>query len=304
MCTIHDGHRVPECARNFARELDPKELEREFARERDWGADAIAQPLAYELGLKSYKRVTTARVFLDCGRPRGISTPEARGLDTKSVPHRIAGQVTPPDIRQCLAEERDRFGTSFGHLLERTLEGAGRRVLDSGALFLAIHTYDRFDSEGNERAPIGLVYRPRNDGPPPEHLPPEALRDTSDLGLIRKLAEGFQKLGLEVSHNDPYVLPMGGLEIPALNWMFERAQEDVEDPQADPCHPRRRPSALVIEYRKDLLLDGFSTETGWYQPCKNAWKRDAIRRIALCTASSIQAHFAEIDPKRFAPKAA
>ena len=304
LITIHDGHRVPTCAEAFARELDPAALERSFVRERDWGADAVAFQLASLLGLPSYHRITTARIFLDCGRPRGISYPDQRGLDTKAVPHRIAGIETPDELRRDLLAERCAFGDAFGQLLERTLESSGRRVLDSGALFLAVHTYDRFgarlvDPHGerpSERAPISLVYRPRLDEKPPAPLLDETLRDTTDPGLVQKLDNSFRASSIHAVHNDPYALPMGGLEIPALNWMFERAQR--EDPDLDPCHPRRRPSALVIEYRKDLLVDGFHTREGWFHPT-GSWRRRAIREVARTTALPILAHFREIDPERY-----
>ena len=302
LVTVHDGHRVPACAEAFARDLDRAALEEDFVRERDWGADAVAFQLASLLGLPNYHRVTTARAFLDCGRPRGISAPHERGLDTKAVPHRIAGIETPEEVRQGLLAERCAFGDAFGRLLENTLERTGRRVLDSGALFLAVHTYDRFgarlsdpyNDRHGERAPISLVYRPRIDEEAPEHFVKEALRDTSDPGLVEKLDDSFHASSI---HNDPYVLPMGGLEIPALNWMFERAQ--LEDPDRAPDHPRRRPSALVIEYRKDLLVDGFHTDEGWFHP-EGSWRRHAIREIARATAEPILAHFREIDPERYA----
>ena len=295
LVTVHDGHRVPACAESFASGLDPRELERSFTRERDWGADAMASTVAGLLGLPSYHRVTTARAFLDCGRPRGFSAQHERGLDTKAVPYSIAGKVTPPDLRDGLLKERCAFGDAFGGVLERTLERSGRRVLDSGALFLAIHTYDRLDAN-RERAPISLVYRARGKEPVPKHTHREALRDTSDPGLVKRLDRTFREGGIATVHNDPYMLPMGGLEIPALNWMFERAQQ--EEPDLRPCHPRRRPTALVIEYRKDLLVEGWSTDEGWFQP-HGSWKRNAIVRIARATAGAVLEHFAEIDPERF-----
>ena len=300
LITIHDGHRVPTCAEAFARDLDPAALERSFLRERDWGADAVAYQLASLLGLSSYHRVTTARTFLDCGRPRGVTSPDQRGLDTRAVPHRIADVETPDGLRQDLLAERCAFGDLFGKLLEDTLESSGRRVLDSGALFLAIHTYDRYGTTPggarDERAPISLVYRPRLDEAPLEPLTEEVLRDTSDPGLVRNLDASFRASSIPAAHNDPYVLPMGGLEIPALNWMFERAQ--LEDPALDPCHPRRRPSAMVIEYRKDLLVDGFHTPEGWFHPT-GSWRRRAIREVARTTAHPILEHFREIDPERY-----
>jgi hypothetical protein len=84
--------------------------------------------------------------------------------------------------------------------------------------------------------------------------------------------------------------------------MFERAHDEVAA-RAHQRFPQRRPSALVIEYRKDLLLDGHSTDEGWFHPCKRAWKREAIRNLAQATADSIRAHFAEIDPRRYGSNA-
>ena len=296
LCTIHDGHRVPACAEEFARGLDPELLEQDFTRERDWGADAVAMHLAWLLRLPSYHRVTTARVFLDCGRPAGVSAPEDRGLDTKSVPFSIAGRTVPEELAASLLEVRESFARAFDGLLERTLAQARRHALDSGALFLAIHTYDRYGESG-ERAPVSLVYRPRIGDEVPEHFPTELLHGTSDAGLIRRLDRSFRIVSVYASHNEPYVLPAGGLEIPAVGRMFEHGR--AQGPGERPHHPRRRPSALVLEYRKDLLCDGENTEGGWFRPRKGAWKRGAIRELAKATAGPVLAHFAEIDPGRF-----
>ncbi|MEO1368476.1 MAG: hypothetical protein AAFX50_14980, partial [Acidobacteriota bacterium] len=74
--TIHDGAQVP---RHLWGERSEEVLSRpdmvsSYVRERDWGANVVAEELARQLGLSGYARVNLSRHIMDFGRFPGTSS--------------------------------------------------------------------------------------------------------------------------------------------------------------------------------------------------------------------------------------
>ncbi len=219
--TVHDGTTIP----SFVLESKGvQELKRDgtlwqlYARERDWGANLVAAELAHALGLEGYYRVNTARAVLDFNRFPGESPADDHALDRMALTPPLSHLLTHQQKRALLEDYYD----AISELMER--------VLADKLISLAIHTYDRHNSTQTQRPTISLLtcarsYQrssrlPYNTFDP---LFPDELTESSSNRLLRdRLALTAEKAGLDVSHNYPYCLPDGSLEVRSQPWLFFR----------------------------------------------------------------------------------
>lgn len=219
--TVHDGAMLP---REFRESPALQRLEQDgtlwqhFVRERDWGANMVAERIAHVLGLAGYYRVNVARVLLDFNRFPGSSNPSARPLDRMAIIHPCSEVLSHNQKRHLLEAYYDRISTG----MEQALEGK--------LLFLSIHTYDEHNSTRTQRPEVSLLTRalsyqqssqlPYNTFDP---LFPDVLTESSANRILRdRVALTLEKAGLDVEHNYPYCLPDGSLEIRCQPWLFFR----------------------------------------------------------------------------------
>lgn len=217
--TVHDGNYIPAdllASRRVARLNKKGILWEHYIRERDWGANLLAQYLAQELRLEGYHCVTLARVVLDFNRLPGSSQPDADHFDRLAISEPFSSCLDHAQKSQLLAEYYD--GISDG--MEQMLKGK--------LIKLAIHTYDTCNPTQTERPEVSLVTRSHSyqlDSRLPfgifDPLFPAVLVESTAHRMLRdRLALTLEKAGISVEHNYPYCLPDGSIEIRAQAWLF------------------------------------------------------------------------------------
>ncbi|MCK5799332.1 MAG: N-formylglutamate amidohydrolase [Deltaproteobacteria bacterium] len=239
--TVHDGTTIPSFVLDNPA-IAPLEARGElwplYVRERDWGANLVAETLAYTLGLPGYYRVNVARVVLDFNRFPGSSAPEATPLDRMAVLHPFSALLSHQEKRRLLEEHYDPISEGM------------ERALGNNLLFMAVHTYDQHNATQTQRPEISLLTRalsyqqasrlPYNTFDP---LFPDILAESSAHPILRdRVALTLEKAGLDVEHNYPYCLPDGSLEVRSQPWLFFQAvrrlflethPETTDDPAFD-----------------------------------------------------------------------
>lgn len=219
--TLHDGNCIPKalCELDSIKALEKKgELQHDFIKERDWGANIVASRLAYTLGLPYYYRVNIARIVFDFNRFPGSSPPLARPLDRLAIIPPFA-QILPHQIKRDLLEK-----------IYDSISVQMEDALDKKKLFISIHTYDEHNMSQTQRPEVSILTRalsyqqnsllPYNLFSP---LFPDVLAEcTADRILRDRLALTLQRSGIEVEHNYPYCLPDGSLEVRSLPWLYFR----------------------------------------------------------------------------------
>ena len=237
--TIHDGDRIPEQILNSpgVRPLvRDGTLWTHYVRERDWGANLVAQYLAEALGLAGYYRVTLARVLMDYNRFPGCSQPGASPQDRLALIEPLASCLSQQEKRQLLATHYD------------TVSDAMELAVQNKLIKVAIHTYDVHNESLTERPEVSIVTRSlsyQNNSRLPfgrfDPLFPDRLVEScADRVLRDRLALTLERAGVHVEHNYPYALPDGSLEVRYQPWMFfqhirrelERQQPDSRDDPA------------------------------------------------------------------------
>lgn len=218
--TIHDGGEVPR--RVLGADADTvvnhPEVGKTFVRERDWGANLVAECLVAELGLGSYLRVNLARVLLDYGRFPGVSRNGGDYLLRKSI--------YPPTADLLSPEVKHRLITHYYDGISARLT---RRFADANVT-LGIHTYDPVNVSGTERPEVGLVTRSLSyqwhatlpDGVFDRLFPSILCESTSNKSLMFQTVLNLEQGGRDVALNHPYVMPEGSVEIRAQVWFFFR----------------------------------------------------------------------------------
>jgi hypothetical protein len=219
--TVHDGTMIPD----FVLDSEGvRELERDgrlwwhYIRERDWGANMVAEELAHALGLEGYWRVNIARAVLDFNRFPGESPPDGSALDRMAILHPFSQRLSHQHKRRLLEHYYD----AISELMERALADK--------LITLAIHTYDRHNATETQRPEVSLLTRalsyqqgsrlPYNTFDP---LFPDVLAESSANRVLRdRVALTVEKAGLDVEHNYPYCLPDGSLEVRSQPWLFFR----------------------------------------------------------------------------------
>ncbi len=219
--TVHDGAALP--ARYV---LDDQEqmrvplidLEERFNTMRDWGANRVAHCLAAALGLSSYARVRIARVLLDFNRFPGTTPKSAEhALDFLSISEPF-GEVLAHKEKMDLLHVYDRMSDT----IEQWVEGS--------LLNIGIHTYDAHNPSETKRPDVSIVTVPnhyQHESRMPVGLfdpiyPDMLAESTCNRALRDRLSLNLERSGFRVSHNQPYPLPEGSVEVRAQVWAFFR----------------------------------------------------------------------------------
>ncbi len=250
---IHDGVRIPPSIDAFIDENGElrEEVHAAFLRERDWGAAALAERLAYHLGCRGYYRNEAARVVCDYNRFRGRSVPEAGHIGRKALFPPASEMLSEAEGEQALATCYDPVTKA---LFERATEAFdGESVAESRLLRVTAHTYDDRVGEGYRRPKASLIFTPfeyheASRLPAGVYAPlfPERLAEfTADRALAYRIALNLEKNYLPVAVNSPYFLPLGGAEMRLQVWCYmqhlqhlvERIGSDTEVERLAPLWP-------------------------------------------------------------------
>lgn len=218
--TIHDGAQVPRHLWGDRSEevLAREEVHQAYVRERDWGANLVAENLARDLGLSGYLKVNLARFILDFGRFPGTSA-IGEGY--------LSRHCMFPPVEHLLSEE------AIHEVLLRYYDGISRVLtqhISTKRITLGVHTYDPLNATGTERPKISLVTRSmeyQNHSTIPPYVfdplfPPILCEATSDRALTYQILLDLEKAGHHTALNYPYVMPEGSVEIRAQVWFFFR----------------------------------------------------------------------------------
>jgi hypothetical protein len=218
--TIHDGGQVPRHLWGDRSEevLNLEEVRYAYMRERDWGANRVAEHLARSLGLAGYLRVNLARVILDFGRFPGTSALGEEYLRRHSM---------FPPVEHLLSE--DAKHEVLARYYDGISQGLTQHFVDK-KLTIGVHTYDRFNRSGTERPRLSLIsrsleYQLHANLPPYifDPLFPAVLAEaTCDRSLIYRLGLDLEMAGHPTATDFPYLMPEGSVEIRAQVWYFFR----------------------------------------------------------------------------------
>lgn len=225
---VHDGARIPPTLTPLFDEQGTvrSDVSDAFVRERDWGAAAVAERLAFHLGLRGYYCNQAARVVCDYNRFRGRSVPEAGHLGRRALippaTHLLSGAMGEHALQTCFDPVTDAL---FGRVSEAFGDG---RVPDSRLLRVTVHTYDDRAGEGHRRPKTSLIFTPYEyheasrlpvDIYPPV-FPDRLAEFTADRALAYRMALMLEKNYLPVAVNSPYFLPLGGAEMRLQVWCY------------------------------------------------------------------------------------
>jgi hypothetical protein len=220
--TPHDGGAIPRRYRYRADGtplIDPAELERHYVAARDWGANAVAEHVASALGLRSYACCRIARVLLDFNRFPG-STPVNNDEPLESL---AIGRLYDDALEH---DEKSELLTTCYDPISEAIE----RVLAPSLIGIAIHSYDETHASKTRRADLSLVSLPLSyqresrltwgvfDPMYPDHL----AESTCSRILRDRVSLNLERSGFRVTHNHPYPVPDGSIEMRAQVWHFFR----------------------------------------------------------------------------------
>lgn len=218
--TIHDGNQVPRHLWGDRSEevLAREDVHQAYIRERDWGANRVAENLARRLGLSGYLRVNLARFILDFGRFPGTSAVGEGYLQRHAM---------FPPVEHLLSED------AIHDVLAHYYDGISRVLTEHFAtkrITLGVHTYDPLNVTGTERPKISLVTRSLEyqvSSTIPAYIfdplfPSILCEATSDRALTYQILLDLEKAGHHTALNYPYVMPEGSVEIRAQVWFFFR----------------------------------------------------------------------------------
>jgi hypothetical protein len=231
--TVHDGDIIPPrfVTHNGETRLDQALLESQFIRMRDWGANLVAKQLAAALGIKSYSRVRLARVLLDFNRFPGTTSDSARDpLQRQSISEPF-GHFLHHAEKMELLEQYDRMS-------DRIEEG-----VDGALINIGIHTYDMHNASETKRPDISIVSTPHSyfresrlpDGLFDPIYPDMLIESTSSRILRDRISLNLERSGFRVSHNQPYPLPEGSVEVRSQVWAFFRYVKRAFEAQHPEC---------------------------------------------------------------------
>ena len=242
--TVHDGDCIP---RQFVLDedgqprVDPKQLEQRFVNERDWGADLVARKIASAMGVRGFFRARIARVLLDFNRFPG-STPhdgdDVLPLERLAINYPFTSVLDHSAKVRLLEDYYDRISNEVEkHLHDDTL------------IMLAIHTYDEHNPSRTQRPHLSLLsammgYQ-RNSRMPFgifDPMYPDVLGQATCSRILRdRISLNLERTGMRVSHNHPYPLPEGSMEVRAQVWFFfdylkKRFEADFPGTIGDPAY--------------------------------------------------------------------
>jgi len=219
--TVHDGAAIPRRLLESPRVaplVADGTLWRHYVRERDWGANMVAEHLAHLLGLGGYYRVNTARVVTDFNRLPGSSPPGTKSFDRLAISEPLSMYLNHQEKRYVLEQYYDAISDG----MERALAGKMIKI--------AIHTYDEHNPTATRRPDVSLVTRSQS-YQLSSRLPyglfdplfPDVLVESSCDTILRdRIGLTLEKAGINVEHNYPYLLPDGSIEMRCQPWLFFR----------------------------------------------------------------------------------
>lgn len=250
---VHDGTRLPtEFEAFFEDDGSVRPIVRDaYVRERDWGASAVADRLAYHLGLRGFHNVQAARVACDYNRFRGWSVPEAGHLGRRALFPPASELLSPRVGEQVLKTCFDPVSKALYARCEEAF--ADQLVKDSRLTRITVHTYDERAGEGHRRPKASLIFTPfeyHEFARLPASVYPPVFPDrlaefTADRALAYRIALGLEKNYVPVAVNSPYFLPLGGAEmrlqvycyIRHLQQLVERTAKDADAARFEPLWP-------------------------------------------------------------------
>jgi len=233
--SVHGGDVIPSKFFEALSNLYPDEetchstILRDYATEKDWGANQVAESLARELGLAGYWRVNIARALMDFGRFPGITPPGASHLNRFAINYPFSFALDF-SLKKSLLEQ---YYDPISDVFERETPGK--------VIALGIHSYDYRDptfshiETGSVRPDLSLIFR-SSSSQELEKMPfgifdrlyPEILAEcTADRKLTARISLTLEKAGLAVSANYPYSLPNGSIEVRSQVWSFFKYLRDL-----------------------------------------------------------------------------
>ncbi len=240
---IHGGDVVPP---HFQSSLgqgqsleDCQEFQDAYIREKDWGANQVAERLSQKLGLSGFFRVNIARALMDFGRFPGESAPGAPHLERFAISDYSAAWLTHDEKRTLLQSYFDNISDQIESKVSNCF------------LKIAVHTYDKLSRSGTVRPEVSLIFRPQHyqsEGRMPvgvfDRMFPDRLAEfTADRRLTSRISLELEKRGIPVAYNYPYLMPEGSVEFRAQVWFFfdylrQRFNAENQDRIADPAYAR------------------------------------------------------------------
>ncbi len=215
--TIHSGDVIPQKFVDGMPARAREEVRQAYVREKDWGATGVARLIASRLGLGGFHRVNIARVLLDYGRFPGNTSTETGHFDRWAINHPFSEYLDHELKRDLLENYYDVLSSYFERIVRRS------RIL------IAIHSYDKYNpAAGTPRPEASILFRPNNyqrEGRMSsgvfDPIYPQMLGEfTADRKLAARISLELETHGISVSHNHPYLLPDGSVEIRSQVWYF------------------------------------------------------------------------------------
>jgi hypothetical protein len=220
--TPHDGGAIPDRYHyddHGKPRIDPETLQRHHVSARDWGANAVANHVAAALGLRRYARCRIARVLLDFNRFPGSTPPrQHHPLESLAIGELYANALNHDTKTELLDTYYDAISSSMEALFSGSLIG------------ISIHTYDETHASKTKRADLSLISLPLSyqrearltygvfDPAYPDHL----AESTCSRILRDRVSLNLERSGFRVTHNHPYPVPDGSIEMRAQVWHFFR----------------------------------------------------------------------------------
>jgi hypothetical protein len=239
--TVHDGDCIPPCYYGDERgkpRVERKKLEATFIRERDWGANLVAHRIAAAMGLPGYARCRIARVLLDFNRFPGSSFADqgVHALERLAIHSPFSEVLTHAEKVKLLGDYYD----GISDYLENKLIG-------NKLILIAVHTYDEHNPTKTRRPHLSLInsvlnYQRESRMPYGVFDPmyPDVLGESTCSRILRdRISLNLERNSFRVSHNHPYPLPEGSMEVRAQVWFFfdflrRRFQEELPETRDDP----------------------------------------------------------------------
>ncbi len=239
--TVHDGAYIPS---EFIHDeqgrprVNERLLEQRFVEERDWGANLVAEKIAVAMGLSGFARCRLARVLLDFNRFPG-STPHddvVRPLETLAINNPFS-RVLDHRLKLRLLE-------GYYDRISDIIEG---KLLRNRVIMIAVHTYDEHNKTMTRRPHCSLlssVLGYQRDSRMPfgifDPMYPDVLGESTCSRILRdRISLSLERAKYRVSHNHPYPLPEGSLEVRTQVWYFfnylrQRFEEVYPETRQDP----------------------------------------------------------------------
>jgi hypothetical protein len=211
--TVHDGGVIPE---RFGSRVDPAALAETHIRERDWGANLVAESIARAAGLRGYGRVNIARAVLDFNRFPGSTPPgNHHPLERLAINPPFSDALRHPE-KMDLLDIYDAISDRYERLLPEQL------------MLIGVHTYDEHNPSATSRPHLSIVNQPlgyhrhaRMSHGVFDPIYPDVLGESTSSRILRdRMSLNLERSGYRVSSNHPYALPEGSIEVRSQVWFF------------------------------------------------------------------------------------